>query len=242
MDELLTTKSAVALVTLTAMEIVLGVDNIVFIAILTGKLPPEMAERARRLGLALAMIMRIALLLGITWIATLDRPLFTILEHGFSGRDLILLAGGLFLIGKATWEIHHKVEGPTHEQHAAAFAGSFRAAIAQIIVIDLVFSIDSVITAIGMAQSVTVMIAAVMIAVGVMMLSAGRVSAFIERHPTLKILALSFLLLIGVMLVVEGLGGHFNRGYIYFAMGFSLVVELLNMRARIKAQRRAAAG
>ncbi|MCC7291254.1 MAG: TerC family protein [Phycisphaerales bacterium] len=232
MDDLLTTKNLIALVTLTGMEIVLGIDNVVFIAILAGKLDPSLREKARKVGLALAMVMRILLLLGVTWIARMDTALFTLLGHGYSGRDLILLAGGLFLIGKATFEIHHKMEGPTHEQQAATFAGSFRAAIVQIVIIDMVFSIDSVITAVGMADSVVVMIIAVILAVAVMMVFAGVVSSFIEKHPTLKMLALSFLLLIGVMLVVEGVGQHFNRGYIYFAMGFSLGVEMLNMRVR----------
>jgi predicted tellurium resistance membrane protein TerC len=242
-------EAIVALLTLTALEIVLGIDNIVFIAILAGKLPAHQQARARTIGLALAMGMRILLLLSISWIMGLTRPLFgmpafwtgdTSDTFGVSGRDLILLLGGLFLIGKSTFEIHDKLEGDEHERGAAAAVASFGAVIVQILLLDLVFSLDSVITAVGMVQTnpdarwigLTVMIAAVVIAVGVMLVSAGPVAGFVERHPTMKMLALSFLLLIGVMLVVEGLHGHIPKGYIYFAMAFSLGVELMNMRLR----------
>ncbi len=236
MIELLTTENLIALLTLTALEIVLGIDNIVFIAIISAKLPVSLQARARKIGLAAAMIMRILLLLAITWIMRLTTPLFSIWEHAFSGRDLILLAGGLFLIGKSTYEIHDKLEG-AHDRQAkakAAYSG-FGSVIAQIMLLDIVFSLDSVITAVGMAQHLAVMVIAVMAAVGVMLVFADSISEFIERHPTLKMLALSFLLLIGVMLVLEGTGKHVEKGYIYFAMGFSLVVEMLNLRMKSKA-------
>jgi predicted tellurium resistance membrane protein TerC len=221
----------IALLTLTALELVLGIDNIVFISILAGKLPREQQARARRLGLALAMIMRIGLLLSLAWIIRLTTPLFTVMEHGVSGRDLILLLGGLFLIAKSTYEIHDKLEGVGHVR-AVAEHPSFSAVIVQIMLIDAVFSLDSVITAVGMVRQIPVMVAAVVIAVVVMMLFAGPVSDFVERHPTVKMLALSFLLLIGVALIADGLGLHIPRGYIYFAMGFSVVVEMLNLRLR----------
>lgn len=227
--------SLVALVTLTALEIVLGIDNIVFIAVITGRLEPGAQPRARRIGLLAAMGTRIVLLLGITWILGLTAPLFSVFEHEVSGKDMILLGGGLFLLAKATYEIHHKLEAPgSDDAGAAARAASFGAAIAQIAILDLVFSIDSVITAVGMARELWVMIAAVVIAVLVMMVFAEPVSAFVERHPTMKMLALSFLLLIGVMLVVDAMHQHIPRGYLYFAMGFSLFVELLNLRVRKK--------
>ncbi|MCE9626035.1 MAG: TerC family protein [Deltaproteobacteria bacterium] len=229
MAELFTVENLIALLTLTGLEIVLGIDNIVFIAILTGKLPPEKRGKGRKLGLFLAMGMRILLLLGISWVMGLTRPLFEVLGHSFSGRDLILLVGGLFLIAKATYEIHDKLEGAEHADAGTA-AKSFAATIVQIMFLDIIFSLDSVITAVGMAQHVPIMIAAVVIAVGVMILFAGAVSKFIEQHPTFKILALSFLLLIGVMLTVEGVGQHINKGYIYFAMAFSLFVEVLNIK------------
>jgi len=229
MAELFTVENLIALLTLTGLEIVLGIDNIVFIAILTGKLPPEKRGKGRKLGLFLAMGMRILLLLGISWVMGLTRPLFEVFEHSFSGRDLILLVGGLFLIAKATYEIHDKLEGAEHADAGTA-AKSFAATIVQIMFLDIIFSLDSVITAVGMAQHVPIMIAAVVIAVGVMILFAGAVSNFIEKHPTFKILALSFLLLIGVMLTVEGVGQHVNKGYIYFAMAFSLFVEVLNIK------------
>ncbi len=223
----------ISLLTLTALEIVLGVDNVVFISILTGKLPVEMRKRARTIGLSLAMIMRILLLLSLSWIIKLTDPIFTILHEEISGRDLILLIGGLFLLAKSTYEIHEKLEA--REGHSnIKVAPSFNATIAQILVLDLVFSLDSVITAVGTAEHVEIMIAAVMIAVGVMLISAGTISAFVEEHPTVKILALSFLLLIGMSLVAEGLDQHISKGYIYFAMGFSILVEFLNIRLRHK--------
>lgn len=238
--EMFTVASLVAFLTLTALEIVLGIDNIVFIAILTGKLPPEQRAKARRLGLGGAMVMRIALLLTIGAIMKLDKTtLFTLFHHAFTAKDLILLLGGLFLLGKATHEMHSKLEAPKPETSAGgsrSIAGaavvSFGSVIGQILMLDLVFSIDSVITAVGMVQHVPIMIASVIVAVAVMMAFAGPICEFIERHPTMKILALSFLLLIGVMLVAESFGGHIAKGYLYFAMGFSLVVELLNIRLR----------
>jgi len=223
----------IALLTLTILEIVLGIDNIIFISILAGKLPQAQQARARRLGLVAAMGMRILLLLSITWIARLTAPFFTVLGHVISGRDLILIGGGLFLVAKSTFEIHDKLEG--EEGHASArVAASLGAVVAQIMILDIVFSLDSVITAVGMARHLSVMIAAVVIAVGVMMVAAGPISDFVHRHPTVKMLALSFLLLIGVSLMAEGLGQHVSKGYIYFAMGFSVFVEMLNLRMRAK--------
>jgi predicted tellurium resistance membrane protein TerC len=220
----------VPLVTLTFLEIVLGVDNVIFISILSGKLPPAQQKRARRVGLIAAMGMRLALLWSIVWIARLTQPLFTLLEHGVSGRDLILLGGGLFLLAKATYEIHDKLEGEAHESGRAA--SSFASVIGQVMVLDIVFSLDSVITAIGMADNVAVMATAVVLAVLVMLVAAEPISAVVERHPTLKILALSFLLLIGLSLIADGLGQHISKGYIYFAMGFSVFVEAINLRVR----------
>ena len=221
----------IALVTLTSLEIVLGVDNVIFVSILAGKLPAAQQPRARRVGLFLAMFMRIALLFSITWLIRLTAPLFAIAGHEFSGRDLILLAGGLFLIGKATYEIHDKLEGA--EGHSSArVAASFGAVIVQVMLLDIVFSLDSVITAVGMANDLAVMVTAVVIAVGVMMWSAGAISGFVDRHPTVKILALSFLLLIGVSLMADGLQQHIPKGYIYFAMAFSVFVEMVNLRVR----------
>ncbi len=220
-----------ALLTLTALEIVLGIDNIIFISILAGKLPPEQRERARRVGLTLAMGIRILLLLSISWIVTLEETLFTIFDQALSGKDLIMLGGGLFLLAKATWELHEKLEG--HEGHAVVrTAASFASVIIQILLLDIVFSIDSVITAVGMADDIGVMIAAVVIAVGVMLVAAGAVGDFVDKHPTVKVLALSFLLLIGMSLVAEGFDTHIPKGYIYFAMAFSVTVELLNLRLR----------
>ena len=221
----------IALVTLTSMEIVLGIDNIIFISILAGKLPPHQQGRARVIGLALAMLTRIGLLLSITWIMRLTSPLFSLLGREISGRDLILLAGGLFLLYKSTHEIHEKLEGDP-EKPAARGANSFLGVIFTIMVLDIVFSIDSVVTAVGMTNRVPVMVAAIVLAVLVMMLSSGPISDFVHRHPTIKMLALSFLLLIGVMLVAEGFGQHINKGYIYFAMAFSVFVEMLNLRVR----------
>jgi len=231
MAELFTSENAIALLTLAGLEIVLGIDNIVFISILVAKLPAERQAAARRIGLLLAMGMRIALLLAISWVMGLTQPLFAILEHAFTGRDLILLVGGLFLVAKATWEIHDKLEGAEHVRGTVK-AANFGQILAQIMLLDVVFSLDSVITAVGMAGDVRIMIAAVMIAVLVMMVSARSISAFIEKHPTMKMLALSFLLLIGVVLIADGFGQHVSKGYIYFAMAFSLFVEILNIRIR----------
>jgi predicted tellurium resistance membrane protein TerC len=224
----------IALGTLTVLEIVLGIDNIVFISILASKLRTAERERARRVGLSLAMIIRILLLLSITWVMGLTEPLFTI-GQDVSGRDLILILGGLFLIAKSTHEIHDKLEG--EEGHGnTKVAASFVSVIVQILLLDIVFSLDSVITAVGMAEDVSVMILAVIIAVGVMLVSSGPISDFVERHPTVKMLALSFLLLIGVALMADGFEQHIPKGYIYFAMGFSVFVEMINLRARKKAQ------
>jgi predicted tellurium resistance membrane protein TerC len=235
MTELLSSPEAwISLATLTAMEIVLGIDNIVFLSILAGRLPADEQPRARRLGLGFALASRLGLLFAISWVMGLTRPFFQILGHGWSGRDLILLAGGLFLLAKATHEIHDKLE-VRHEKElegAAARRASFWMVIVQIGVLDIVFSLDSVITAVGMARHIAIMVAAMVIAVGVMLAFAGTIGRFVERHPTMKMLALSFLLLIGVMLVAESFGKHIEKGYIYFAMAFSFAVELLNMRVR----------
>ena len=232
MAHLLTTDALVALLTLSAMEIVLGIDNVVFIAILVAKLPAARQAVARQLGLALALVIRIGLLFAISWMMGLTAPLFGVVGHEFSGRDLILLGGGLFLIFKATWEIYDKLEADHAAQGGRGGRASFAVVLVQILLLDIVFSLDSVITAVGMAQHVSIMVIAMVIAMLVMLVSAGAVSGFVERHPSVKILALSFLLLIGVMLVAEGMGQHVSKGYIYFAMAFSLVVELLNMRYR----------
>ncbi len=231
MDALFTTDNLIALATLTALEVVLGVDNVIFISILAGKLPASQQARARRVGLMAAMVMRILLLFSLAWIVRLTAPLFSVLGRGISGRDLILLGGGLFLLAKATIEIHDKLEGAEGER-SARVAPSFGAVIVQIMLLDIVFSLDSVITAVGMADSLAVMVVAVIIAVGIMMISAGSVSEFVQRHPTVKVLALSFLMLIGLSLVGEGLGHHIPKGYIYFAMGFSVFVEMINLRLR----------
>jgi len=225
----------IALATLTVLELVLGIDNIVFISILAGKLPHAQQARARRLGLALALLSRIALLFTLTWLAHLTAPLFSLLGNELSGRDLILIAGGLFLIAKATHEIHGKLEGAEEERRAPA-AISFRSVIVQIMLIDVVFSLDSVITAVGMVRELSIMVIAVVLAVAVMIVAADAVSAFVERHPTVKMLALSFLLLIGVALLADGFDQHFPRGYVYFAMGFSVFVEALNLRVRRRAE------
>jgi predicted tellurium resistance membrane protein TerC len=233
----LTTESLTALFTLTAMETVLGIDNIIFIAILVGRLPKEHQDRTRNIGISLALLIRITLLFSISWIMTLKEPLFAVLGQSFSGRDLILLGGGLFLLGKATFEIHHKVEGDP-EFHLHEAEGSIkkkvnpRMMLLQILILDIVFSLDSVITAVGMADNVSIMVTAMVLSMIIMLISAGKISAFVDRHPTIKILALSFLLLIGVMLVAESFGAHISKGYIYFAMAFSLTVEMLNMRYR----------
>jgi len=230
--EIFTADNLIALATLSLLEIVLGIDNIVFLSILSAKLPADQRAKGRRVGLALAMLMRIALLLSLSWVMRLVDPLFALLGHSFSGKDLILLGGGLFLIGKATFEIHERLEGPEHGPELGRAGASFWRVIVQIMLLDIVFSLDSVITAVGMAQQLWVMITAVVLAVAAMMLFAGAVSDFVERHPTVKVLALSFLILIGVMLVVEGMGGHVDKGYIYFAMGFSVFVEMINLRMR----------
>jgi len=231
MDAFLTSEGLLALVTLTFLEIILGVDNVIFISILSGKLPHDQQARARRTGLMAAMLMRILLLLSIAWIIRLTASLFTVFGRGVSGRDLILIVGGLFLIGKATLEIHERLEGEEGEG-SARLAPAFAAVIVQIMLLDIVFSLDSVITAVGMADDVAIMAAAVVLAVAIMMFSAEPISAFVNRHPTVKVLALSFLLLIGVSLIGDGLGMHVPKGYIYFAMGFSVFVEMINLRVR----------
>ncbi|HEY6361196.1 MAG TPA: TerC family protein [Vicinamibacterales bacterium] len=225
----------IALLTLTVLEVVLGIDNIIFISILAGRLRPDERAKARQTGLALAMFIRIALLLSITWVMSLTTPLFTVTSQEISGRDLILIVGGLFLLAKSTHEIHDKLEG--EEGHASGkVAASFAGVIVQILLLDIVFSLDSVITAVGMAEDVAVMIIAVVIAVGIMLVSARPISDFVDRHPTVKMLALSFLLLIGVSLIAEGFDQHIPKGYIYFAMGFSIFVETINLRIRARGQ------
>ncbi|MCC6315746.1 MAG: TerC family protein [Thermomicrobiales bacterium] len=223
----------VALLTLTALEIVLGIDNVIFISILAAKLPGELRDRARIVGLSLAMILRIALLFSLEWMSNLTTPLFSVLGHDISGRDLIMLGGGLFLIYKATTEIHEKLEG--EDAHAASgAAASFSSVIVQILLLDIVFSLDSVITAVGMADDLAVMVAAVVISVGVMLIASGPIAGFVQAHPSVKMLALSFLLLIGVSLMAEGWHFHIPKGYIYAAMGFSVFVEALNLRLRAR--------
>ena len=235
MAEYLTGEALVAFLSLTLMEIVLGVDNLVFVAVLAGKLPQEQRAKARNIGLGLAVIMRVMLLLGISWVIGLKGELFTAFGHPFTGKDAVMLAGGLFLIYKATNEIYEKLEVEHHEAKAGGSA-TFGSVVAQVVMLDIVFSIDSVITAVGMSRQIPVMVAAVLVAVGVMMAFAGALSAFIDKHPSVKILALSFLLLIGVMLTADGFGQHVGKGYIYAAMGFSILVELLNMRFRSRQQ------
>jgi predicted tellurium resistance membrane protein TerC len=227
--------SWIALLTLTVLEIVLGIDNVIFISILASKLPPAQQPRARQIGLAAALITRILLLLSIGWIVRLEQPLFHVSTLGVTGRDLILLGGGLFLLAKATREIHERLEGETGHASAKVVA-SFTGVIIQIMLLDVVFSLDSVITAVGMANELGVMITAVIVAVAIMLFAAGPISEFVNRHPTVKILALSFLLLIGATLIIEALHVHIPKGYIYFAMGFSVFVEMLNLRARTKAR------
>lgn len=223
-----------SLLTLTAMEIVLGIDNVVFISILSGKLPPAQQLRARRLGLSLALVLRLALLFAISWLMGLTAPLFSIFGNAFSGRDMILLGGGLFLVGKSTHEIYDKLEVAHEDIPRPPGAAAFWLILAQILALDVVFSFDSVITAVGMAKHVSVMVIAMIISVAVMLVFAGRIGDFVNRHPSMKILALSFLLLIGVMLMADGMGQHVGKGYIYFAMAFSLLVEIINMRMRKK--------
>jgi len=223
----------IAFATLLALEIVLGIDNIIFISILAGKLPAEQQPRARYLGLGLALVMRIILLFSLSWVIGLTTPLFSVLGHGVSGRDLILILGGLFLLGKATFEIHENLEGE-HGHASAKVKATFVSVLIQIMLLDIVFSLDSVITAVGMVDRIEIMIAAVVVSIAFMMLFAAPVSAFVARHPTVKMLALSFLLLIGTTLVADGFGFHVPKGYIYFAMGFSVFVEMINMRLRKK--------
>jgi predicted tellurium resistance membrane protein TerC len=230
--DLWSVQSLISLATLAALEIVLGIDNIVFIAILSSKLPAAQQPLARRLGISLAVVTRILLLLSITWVMGLTKPFATVLGYGISGKQVILLLGGMFLIGKATFEIHEKLEGAGEHGGAAKAASALLGVVLQIMLIDMVFSLDSVITAVGMAQHVPIMITAIVLAAVVMLIFSGPVSDFVHRHPTMKMLALSFLILIGVMLVAEGLGQHIDRGYIYFAMAFSLGVELINMKLR----------
>ena len=235
MDWLTDPQIWIALATLTFLEVVLGVDNVIFISILSGKLPPDQQPKARRLGLMGAMATRILLLFSLVWIIRLTEPWFTILGQEISGRDLILILGGLFLLGKSTYEIHDKLEG--EEGHASKrVPASFVSVIVQIMLLDIVFSLDSVITAVGMVDQIWVMVAAVIIAVGIMLISAEPISDFVHRHPTVKMLALSFLLLIGLSLVMEGFDHHIPKGYIYFAMGFSVFVEMINLRVRKKTQ------
>ena len=229
MEILLDPANWLALLTLTALEIVLGIDNIIFISIVANKLPAEQRDNARRVGIVAAMGMRILLLLGISWVVSLTQPLFEILGRGFSGRDVILIVGGLFLVAKATWEIHGRMEGDDHVREAPR-GTSFWGSIVQIMLLDIIFSLDSVITAVGMANELVIMIAAVVIAVLVMLVASGYVTRLIDRHPSLKMLALAFLLLIGVTLIADGLGTHVDKAFIYFAMGFSVFVEALNIR------------
>ena len=236
MELLLSPEAWLAFVTLTALEIVLGIDNIIFISILVGRLPRAQQTRARFIGLSLAMVMRIALLLSLVWIMRLTAPLFEVFTVAISGRDLILIGGGLFLLAKSTAEIHESLEGAERVRGKAVRAG-FAAMMLQIAFIDIVFSLDSVITAVGMARDIEVMVAAIVVAVLVMMAAAGSIGRFVDRHPTVKMLALSFLILIGVALIADGLGAHVPKGYIYFAMAFSFGVEMLNLRLRRRAPR-----
>ena len=228
----------IGLLTLSALEIVLGIDNIIFISILSGKLPAPDQPKARKLGLAGAFVTRVLLLLSIAWIVKLTRPLFSVFGHGVSGRDLILIVGGLFLIGKATFEIHGKLEGEEHDEDSAARAArSLFKVVAQIMVVDIVFSLDSVITAVGMVDDVKIMILANVVALCVMLPASGAISAFVDKHPTIKMLALSFLVLIGTNLLAEGFGVHVPKGYTYFAMAFAVIVEMLNLKLRKNAEK-----
>jgi len=232
MDWLTDPQAWLALLTLTALEIVLGIDNIIFISILTGKLPEHQRDKAQKLGLMLAMITRLLLLFSLTWIMKLTTPFFHILGHGVSGRDLILIIGGLFLLAKSTMEIHDKLEGDEHHADGGKRAVSFNGVLVQIMFLDIVFSLDSVITAVGMASQLGVMVLAVVVSVGIMLFFAASVSRFVDKHPTVKVLALSFLLMIGVALIADGLSFHIPKGYIYFAMAFSVFVEMLNIKVR----------
>ncbi|MDW3211776.1 MAG: TerC family protein [Reichenbachiella sp.] len=232
MESLLTPESLIALLTLTFLEIVLGVDNIIFISIVSNKLPKEQQAKARNIGLMCALVFRIGLLFGITWIISFSEPLFSLFDHAFSGRDLILAGGGLFLIGKSTLEIGHKMEVMEDHEVVSKTTATLAGTIAQIIMLDIIFSFDSILTAVGLTSQLTIMIIAVIIAMFIMMAFAGRISAFISKHPSLEVLALSFLILIGFMLTVEAMGHHVPKGYIYFAVFFSLIVEVLNIRIR----------
>ncbi len=236
MDWISSPDAWISLLTLTVLEIVLGIDNVIFISILAGKLPPEQQAKARQTGLMLALVTRILLLSAMAWMVKLTKPLFPLFGHEISGRDLILLAGGLFLLFKATKEIHEKLEGEDGEM-TTRLAPTFSAVIVQILILDVVFSLDSVITAVGMAKHLPVMIIAVILAVLFMLVFAGKIAGFIEKHPTLKILALSFLIMIGATLVMEGFGKEVHKAYIYFAMAFSAVVEVLNIQLRRKAKK-----
>lgn len=231
MADLFTLEGLVALLTLTSLETVLGIDNIVFIAIVAGRLPAELRDKARVVGLSLAVVTRIMLLLTLSFLMKLTEPLFHVAAHGVSGKDLILLIGGGFLIAKSTHEIHLKLEEVGEERDETKAAGSFLAVLAQILMIDLIFSLDSVITAVGMVNNISIMVTAVILSIGIMLAFSKSIVSFIERHPTVKMLALSFLILIGVLLVAEGCGKHIEKGYVYFAMAFSLAVELLNIKA-----------
>jgi predicted tellurium resistance membrane protein TerC len=238
MDVLANPEIWIALATLTALELVLGIDNIIFISIIAGKLPPEQRDRARKTGIALAAITRLALLLAIAWIIGLTAPLFSVAGHAFSWRDLILIGGGLFLIGKATHEIHQKLEGATQQVTVGTAAATFGSVIVQIMLLDIVFSLDSIITAVGMVDERWVMVTAIVVSIGFMLLFAKPIGEFVERHPTVKVLALSFLIMIGLVLVADGFGQHIPKGYIYTAMAFSVFVELINLwiRKRSKTQ------
>ena len=232
MESLLTVDALISLLSLTLMEIVLGIDNIIFISILCNRLPEDQQDKARNLGLLLALFMRIALLFGISWLVSLKTPLFELFNFEFTGRDLILIAGGIFLIYKSTTEIHEKLEGTAEEEGQQKKIGSFQAVLVQIVLLDIVFSFDSILTAVGLVKNVYIMIIAVVISLGIMMLAAKTISDFIQRHPTVKMLALSFLLMIGMLLFVEGFGVHVPKGYIYFAIFFSLLVEFLNLKMK----------
>ncbi len=234
MEIFLHSETWIALLTLTLLEIVLGVDNIIFISIVTNKLPKEQQPKGRAIGLSLALLMRIALLFGITWIIGFKEPLFTILDHPFSGRDLILAGGGLFLLAKSTSEIHHKLEGEEDDRDTTTKKSGFWSIILQIILLDIVFSFDSILTAIGLTEHLVIMITAVILSMGVMLAFSGKIADFINQRPTLQMLALSFLILIGFMLILDGMGQHVPKGYIYFAVAFSMIVEMLNLRLRKK--------
>ena len=241
MESLFTPEILIALATLTALELVLGIDNIIFISILAGRLPPEQRNRARRLGIAGAAITRLALLFAIVWITRLTYPLFELFGHAFSWRDLILIAGGLFLIAKATHEIHQKIEGAGGEPSLKRVATSFGGVIAQIMVLDIVFSLDSIITAVGMVDERWVMVTAIVVSIAFMLAFAGPIGDFVERHPTVKVLALSFLIMIGLVLIADGFGMHIPKGYVYTAMAFSVFVEAINMWIRSREKKAAAA-